>query len=268
MMPLFILIVIYNKDCSDFLPLFRRLMTEDCNVIVYDNSTSVGNNAVVCQENGVVYLGGKGNMGLSKAYNSAAEYCLNQSKRGFLCLFDDDTDIPNSYITEVRKHIGEEKTVLLPMLYCGEQLISPAILKPNFHCEFFADLDAIKGYQGSALTALNSGMAISLSIFSDYHYDERLFLDGIDHRFVSDMKKAGISFYFLDCCLKHELSALEKPSFESALHRFRIFKNDVSVFAGNRWRRVLLRRGLKLTLQYRTTAFLKELCERQEDGKK
>ena len=258
-MSVFLLIVVYNKDCRDFLPLYRRLMAEGGSVIVYDNSTAVADNAAVCRENGIVYLGSKGNKGISKAYNEAAAYCLGRSEDGFLCLFDDDTVIPPDYIAEVKKHNGAGKAVLLPMLYSGEKLISPAILKPDFHCDFFSCPEEAKKYSGPSLTALNSGMAVSLKVFADYRYDERLFLDGIDHRFMKDMKKAGVPFYFLDCGLKHELSAFEKPPLESALHRFRLFKSDIRVFDENRWRKILFRRALKLTVQYRTLMFLKEL---------
>lgn len=260
-MPVFLLIVIYNKDCCDKLPLYRRLLAEGCTVIIYDNSTAVFHNDAVCRENGIVYLGGKGNMGISKAYNEAAAYCRNQSEEGFLCLFDDDTAIPLDYIAEVKKYNGSEKAVLLPMLYGGETLISPAILKSNYRCDFFPGPEAVKAYRGPSLTALNSGMVVSLKVFADYRYDERLFLDGIDHRFMDDMKKIGVPFYFLNCGLKHELSVLEKPSLKSALHRFHLFKNDIRIYDEKRWRRILYRRALKLSLQYRTCLFFKELLK-------
>lgn len=256
---IFILIVIYNKKCTDLMPFFQAFFEKECTLMVYDNSAHDLGNRAFCEAYNVVYLGGNGNQGLSKAYNVAVEYCRHREENGYLCIFDDDTTIIGDYLDVLtRATVTGEKAVFVPLLRVGSKIISPAILKENFHCRFFTDKEEVEAYHGDRLTALNSGMVIHLSIFEHYRYDERLFLDGIDHTFMKDMRVRQIPVRILDFQLEHHISSFEKPTIDSAIHRFRIFKNDVKVFAGSRYRSILWRRLLKLTLQYRTLAFFKQ----------
>lgn len=231
--------------------------------MVYDNSTHDFGNRAFCEAHNVVYLGGNGNQGLSKAYNAAVDACLARDNRGFFCIFDDDTNVSGDYLDALAQATsGGEEAVFVPLLRAEDKIISPAILKSNFHCRFFVGREEAESYHGDHLTALNSGMAVPLSIFQHYRYDERLFLDGIDHTFMKEMRIRQIPIRILDFKLEHHISSFEKPSIDSAIHRFRIFKNDVKVFAGSRYRSILWRRMLKLTLQYKTTAFYKEYIDR------
>ncbi|HMM07260.1 MAG TPA: glycosyltransferase [Clostridiales bacterium] len=253
----YILVVIYNKSCKEMLPFFDCVIKAENSPMVFDNSTQELDNRSFCEEKGIVYLGGRGNLGLSRAYNEAIDYCTTQGEDGVICFFDDDTVITKDYLDAVKQGNTGESGVFVPLLKSGTKLISPAILKENYHCTFFDKKEDVFGYQGHNLTALNSGMAVTLTVFADYRYDERLFLDGIDHKFMMDMAKRAVPVHILDCTLVHHLSALEKPSIESALSRYEIFKKDVKVFAGDAYKSILWRRTLKLTLQYKTFAFLK-----------
>lgn len=254
----FMLIVVYNKKCTELMPFFQAFEKRDCTLIVYDNSVTDLGNRAFCEACDVVYLGGKGNRGLSKAYNAAVESCFSRGEDGYLCLFDDDTMVTGDYLDHLKESATGERAIFVPLLYAENRLISPAKLKNNFHCSFFADKEAALAYDGHRLTALNAGMAIPLSLFDHYRYDERLFLDGIDHTFIKDMIARKVPVRIFDFAMEQRLSSFEKPPLERALHRFRIFKKDVKVFAGRQYRRVLLRRMLKLTLQYKTAAFWKE----------
>ena len=260
-MLIYLLIVVYNKDCRELTDKFLNLKAAGASVIVYDNGHRTYDNSQVCKDAGVVYLGGNGNKGLSVAYNETISYCLRFSEKGMICLFDDDTSIPPDYVSAVMQYAEDGSSILLPLLYSGETLISPAVLKKDFHCRFFSSFEEAQSYRGSSFTALNSGMAIPLKLFLDYHYDERLFLDGIDHHFMADMADKKVPFRVMNFQLEHHLSAMEKPSLESALHRFNIYQKDIRVFAEKRWRRILFRRILKLTLQYHTFAFVKKFLK-------
>ena len=127
---------------------------------------------------------------------------------------------------------------------------------------FPADEAALLAAPRERWSAINSGMAVSLRLFDNYRYDERIFLDGVDHRFVEDMRQRGELLTLIDYTCEQAFSGHERPPLSGALNRFSIFARDEAYILRGRktdfWR-VAGRRALKLTVQYRTTAFLKVL---------
>ena len=113
-------------------------------------------------------------------------------------------------------------------------------------------------------------MAVSLRLFDNYRYDERIFLDGVDHRFVEDMRQRGELLTLIDYTCEQAFSGHERPPLSGALNRFSIFARDEAYILRGRktdfWR-VAGRRALKLTVQYRTTAFLKILIMAGNNGR-
>lgn len=63
----FVLIVIYNKHCSESVTCRGLLNIKDINVILYDNSVSDYKNRDFCKKYKWVFMGGEGNDGLSKS---------------------------------------------------------------------------------------------------------------------------------------------------------------------------------------------------------
>ena len=112
---------------------------------------------------------------------------------------------------------------------------------------------------GNELSAINSCMAIDLSVFDNYRYDENIFLDGVDHFFIMQMREKGIKPYIFDYRCDHAFSGVEHPSKEAVKTRFRIYKKDYAYILKNdrfSFIRLVGKRALSLCLKYKTLEFL------------
>ena len=260
-------VVVYNTFCGDS-PTCQALqaLTEvPLSVLIYDNSTSDFGNRAYCEKMGWVYLGGTGNVGISKAYNACIDYLTNGHETDLLCLFDDDTHLDPSYFTALQQACekGQEK-IFVPLIYAAGNLMSPCLLDENHRVTPFADGQDALCYTGNALSAINSCMALRTELFSDFRYDENIFLDGVDHHFALTMRAKGEKIRVFSYRCDHAFSGAEKPPFQSALVRFRIYSKDYGYILRNRKRsylRLVGKRAVKLTLQYKSPVFLKTLLQ-------
>ena len=235
-------VVIYNTACQDS-PTCRALEAlSDVTVLIYDNSTRDFGNREHCEKAGWVYLG----------------------VADMLCLFDDDTDLAPAYFQALEKAREQGGRIFVPMIFAGGSLISPCILHKGHKVQMFGSEEEARAYTGENLSAINSCMAIDLEIFKDFRYDENIFLDGIDHNFTQSMKARGEKIHLLDYRCNHAFSGVEKPPKASALVRFQIYAKDYAyIFRNNKaaYYRLVGKRALRLTAQYKTLAFLKHLIK-------
>lgn len=261
-------VVVYNTRCEDSITCqaLKTVSKQNISVTIYDNSTEDYGNRVYCEEKGWQYLGGEGNIGLSKAYNACIDALIG--KIDWICLFDDDTVITGDYFSMLRDAIQGGDDLYAPLIFSNQRILSPCRIREDFRAILFPDEETVLSYTGKDLTAINTGMAISMRIFQDYRYDERIFLDGIDHVFVRDMAKRGIYVHPFPYTCEQNFSADEKSSEESAKKRFSIFCKDMKYVLkedSKNYRRLILRRALRLTMQYKTRAFL-QIFRRAECG--
>lgn len=256
-------VVIYNTTCQDS-PTCRALRNlSDVTVLIYDNSTRDFGNREYCEKSGWVYLGGQGNLGLSKAYNACIDYLKGNPVADMLCLFDDDTDLEPAYFAALEKAKAQGGRIFVPMIFAGGALISPCILRSGHKVKTFASEEEAKSYTGENLSAINSCMAIDLKVFDEFRYDENIFLDGIDHNFTQAMK--GEKIHILDYRCNHAFSGVETPPKASALVRFKIYAKDYAYILRNNkaaYLRLVGKRALRLTARYKTLAFLKAMLTR------
>ncbi len=255
------IVVVYNSSCNDSITCNKlaQLKKDDTNVIIYDNSTRDFHNKEYCEKAGWIYLGGEGNKGLSKAYNCCIQYLKENNFDGYICLFDDDTDINPNYFSFLKKSISTHYQIYVPLIYSNNFLISPCILSHGHCTKTFKNEQQALNYKLNNISAINSCMVIDINLFQNYKYDENIFLDGIDHNFISDMTARGNKIKVLNykCC--HSFSGTETPVFESALVRFKIFKNDYKyIFRNNKteYLKLVGKRALKLCFKYKTLRFL------------
>lgn len=258
------LVVVYNTRCGES-PTCRALDgMEDGNlrVLIYDNSTADYGNAEYCRRRGWTYLGGQGNVGLSKAYNACIDYLASESVTGFLCLFDDDTDLSGDYFRQLREAAAEGGHIFVPLVYSAGKLLSPCLINAGHRTRLFPDTESALTYAGDSMTAINSGMAVDLSVFREYRYDERIFLDGVDHTFLMDMKRSGEKIHVFPYRCDHSFSGNERPPMDAAMTRFRIYAADYRyILRGKKWAYWCLvgKRALRLSAQYHSPAFIREL---------
>ena len=257
-------VVIYNTTCQQS-PTCRALRNlPNVTVLIYDNSTRDFGNREFCEEAGWVYLGGQGNLGLSKAYNACIDYLKANPVADMLCLFDDDTDLEPAYFEALEKAKAQGGRIFVPVIFAGGGLISPCILHKGHKVQMFGSEEEARAYIGENLSAINSCMAIDMEIFKDFRYDENIFLDGIDHNFTQSMKDRGEKITIIDYRCNHGFSGTEKPPKASALVRFKIYAKDYAYILRNNkaaYYRLVGKRALRLTAQYKTLAFLKAMLK-------
>ena len=90
MIDYYAVVVLYNTFVNDSVTInnLRKIMSHQIHIVVLDNSTQDLNNGMTVMKNGWSYLSMHGNAGLSKAYNRAIEYLINED--GIVIWFDDD----------------------------------------------------------------------------------------------------------------------------------------------------------------------------------
>lgn len=256
-------IVVYNVFCGDSptCQALNQLTEVPLSVLIYDNSTADYGNRAYCEEKGWVYLGGDGNVGISKAYNACIDHLCAHIPVDFLCLFDDDTHIDPSYFSSLMQACeGAREKIFVPLIFAAGSLMSPCMLDEGHRVTPFADGEAALSYRGDQLSAINSCMALSTKLFEDFRYDEHIFLDGVDHHFVLQMRQKGEQIRVFPYRCDHAFSGVETPPVKSALVRFRIYAKDYGYILRNHkksYLRLVGKRALHLTIRYKTLAFLK-----------
>ena len=79
-------------------------------------------------------------------------------------------------------------------------------------------------------------MAVRRKVFDEYRYDERFFLDYIDHNFIRDMKKRNQRISITGAKLTHSaFFENTDDNFEAIAKRLRIFKMITRDFAAVRY---------------------------------
>lgn len=256
-------VVVYNKSCEESATCqaLTALRHTSVAVLIYDNSVRDFGNASYCEKQGWIYFSQGKNVGISKAYNACIWYLKENTAADYLCLFDDDTAINESYFDALNSAINDSGAdIYVPLVFSAGRLLSPCKIKPNFSVSMFKDEQEALLYNGRDITAINSGMAIKLNVFDNYCYDEHIFLDGVDHNFMRDMniQKKIIKIFPYQCI--HEFSGDSKPSMQSALTRFQIFARDNRYILRNNcisYFFIAGKRAVKLTILYHSMSFLR-----------
>lgn len=246
-----VIIVVYNKSVCDIVSL-THLENDSrvAKIVVCDNSDASNNNAQeVKSHKNLEYLYMNGNKGLSTAYNCAVNFCNSP----YICMLDDDTVLPEDFFEKAAIWCKEnaDADILLPLVYSEERLLSPCRNEKGW----FHSFESAKEISGD-FSGINSGMIIKRCIFDNYRYDQKLFLDYIDHSFICDMRKANKKILVMnDIVLKQSFSRKEY-NLESEKARFVIFKKDFRQFYSKskldrlKAERMLFNRKLELMKKY------------------
>jgi rhamnosyltransferase len=235
-------------------------------LIVYDNSpieNTIFNNT---NNINIIYKSDYYNSGISKAYNFAAEYATLNDKNWLLFL-DQDSKLPSIFFDIVKDSFLKfpQEQLFVPVLKNDKKILSP--------CKF-------KYMKGSAFKSIdyglisvkdksifNSGILVSLLTFNSIGgYDERIPLDFSDHAFFHRYKKIYSKIVVMPINIVHELSSFSKDK-EIILRRFKQYCFGVKAYSSIEsggsflffWTSL---RAIKLSLQYKSFDFVKELLKR------
>ena len=225
------LLVIYQKNGEQSAACESLRRAGNLNVLVVDNSEQDFDNEAYCRERGWQYLRMPGNSGLSKAYNAGIDRLRGVAD--YVILLDDDTTLGKAYIGALHYAvcISPETRIFLPTVRDRAGLLSPCRV-PRFGVHRASDPNNIPQDE---ISGINSGMAIAMSIFDDYRYDERYFLDFIDHAFLREMRSRGEPIGLLDVELTQRFSGSDSGTRESALKRFKSYRKDCRIYYSNNW---------------------------------
>ncbi len=227
---IYYVIVLYNEYIWDS-KTYRSLKNEASNIILVDNSTNdryKDANIEYSKDNNHKYIDMKGNKGLSKAYNTVIKEYLNKIE-GYVVWLDSDTEIPTDYFSNLLAVVLEKKEVdiIVPIIKDKKgNIVSPnskGILKNK----------PIKGYEENLVirdfNAINSCTAVNVRLYEDYLYDERLFLDEVDHKFFDDFRDRR--YNVMNVVVTQNFSQRdEKANLNGAWTRFKLRLADIIVY--------------------------------------
>ncbi len=248
--------IVYNKNIKDTVT-YKSLTGKDIRMTVCDNSEGDFGNSAAAKNGGYDYIRMNGNAGLAKAYNSALNHIFSNmslSDDDLICLFDDDTEVPEEYFEVIKKSDGQ---IILPVVSDGLGIMSPVRMKGSIAARF-KNKNQIFACDERQLSGINSCMAIRAGILRTYRYNEEMFLDYIDHKFIMDMRKRNIYPKAANISVTQSFSAVEDDK-ERARVRFSLQKKDLRIFyADNRpgYYYVVLKKHIKLTLKYKDIRML------------
>lgn len=198
-----------------------------------------------------IYLHDGMNPGLARRYNEALRRAEAAGCR-WLLLLDDDTTLVASFFEQLLAQLDilEDQprvVAIVPRLVRGEQLLSPH--HPSFQeVSFRLDVSS-SGEMSGLVRVFNSGAALRVSALRRIGgFDERFWLDSLDHATFHALQELGGRIVLLNCSLSHELSTgAQSPArhrnqlaAETAFYRLHGTTNERS-----RRRNFLLRQTLK-----------------------
>lgn len=262
-MKIYALMVIYNKKVNDSL-VYRFLREkEQVSVVVCDNSTVEQGNREVVEQDGGFYIGLPENGGLAKAYNAGIEkiFAAGGTDGDYVCLFDDDSRVEENYFEALMESAYRDASdIFLPVVEDGSGIMSPAVL-PALYCRRIKSQAELLRTPRRKLTGINSGMAVRLSVYRDFSYNEEFFMDYIDHDFILRMRQKKIFPKLMDTHIRQDFSA-ETDGAQEALERFLRQRKDLKVFYGSRnfgmaaYVFVVVKKRLKMFVKYRKFSML------------
>ncbi|MBM9561370.1 glycosyltransferase [Limosilactobacillus fermentum] len=224
---LYAVVVLYNTSITNSITCVNlsKISGHDITTIVIDNSTKDNNNKFLAVREGIEYISMHGNAGLPKAYNHVLDYLTG--KEGIVIWFDDDTNVTQKFFDEL---------VSKAELYPKVDIFTPIIegqdgkfWSPN-KARFFKNKQLTNvndKIRDEEYNAINSCTASRLRVFKNYRYDERLFLDQVDHSFCRDQRELHRKFCKLNCIIHHNFSTKDiMPSLKDVQKRYSIMIPD------------------------------------------
>lgn len=217
------IIVVYNKELDESSVCLRIKKFAD--VIVIDNSTKKNKNELFCKDHDISYISMMGNKGLSRAYNAAIDEIVDTDA---IVIVDDDTDVPNEYFEVLSNDLQNHPDVdIFAPIIRGQDGV---IYSPNNYRFIKNDLvrNPVNEVQQDRFNAISSCMAIRKRVFDDFRYNEKLFVDEIDHCFCRIQREKGRKFKVLNIEISQNFHQRNNNiSSETAWNRVRIRVIDI-----------------------------------------
>ena len=217
-----IVIVLYKEKLRDSISFKSLNVCKIANkILVYDNSPVIDNEAV--RNKAFFYVHDERNLGVSYAYNEAAQLALKLGKK-WLLLLDQDTELPEGFMEDVENMSKAHPPVSLyaMKLYSNGQLISPSGYR--YKKGYLLNYIEIGLNKLNNITFLNSGLLISTALFLKAGgYDKNVPLYFSDFVFINRLRRMIDSFVLLPIELIHNLSSNDETDIPSFKVRYNFY---------------------------------------------
>jgi GT2 family glycosyltransferase len=213
----------------------------------------------------VHYIHDDRNLGLSCAYNQAAQFA---KKNGFewLLLSDQDTNYPNNilkkYIYVIQNYLAIK--LIVPKVRTRRGFLLSPCRYVHKRGKYLKSIESGK-LSFNHLSVINSGMMIRVDAFINAGgYNEKVPLDLSDHQFIERYKRKEQFFWVLDAEVLQDFSN-EETNADKLYDRFRAFVSAVkncertNVMDSIDYFMLVFKRAMKLTLRTKQIRFIKHL---------
>ncbi|EFE23634.1 hypothetical protein EDWATA_01323 [Edwardsiella tarda ATCC 23685] len=220
-MKIVILIVLYKQkiiDSRSYQSLQKILNEESLlwsnyELVFWDNSPAEVNQKYIekikknMQIHGLLmkYINTPQNIALSEIYNTTLD--IYEKTANYLCIFDQDSIFGSDYLHAFNKAIKScEYDILLPLVKFKEKFVSPT--KIYYLKGFYFDSPPNGAISIRNLSAINSGMIISLKFTLKHHYryNNKIRNYCTDDNIMMFMRKNNAKVFILDYIMEHDLS--------------------------------------------------------------
>lgn len=275
------IVVLYNTSIEESLTCCQliEINLDSIHPVIVDNSDSDFGNKRLASERKWLYLSMGGNVGLSKAYNNALDNLQNNGllDDSIVVLLDDDSRISLEFFRTLDSAVVNNPQV---------DIFCPAIRGQDGNFYSPNSYGLIKSHQIRSaeqevpqryFNAINSCTAVRGTVYKSYRYDERLFLDQVDHKFFEDQRKAGCVFMKIGITVEHNFSLQEDVSnVTGKRRRYELLVDDFLTFSSRSRIRMMLGYlkvfgwSIKETLLFRDPSwiswFLKQIYRWSSNG--
>lgn len=255
-------ILIYNEKCSECNAI-QSLYTEVTPqyITVFDNSTNkeiLLDNERFCKFEKINYCSFGKNLGLAKAFNNFLNMNIDSE---WISFFDQDSIIPKDYHKKLIESIEKYNVNLhAPVVVADNYIMSPRHFRNNI---VGSKMKNMFDNPHENITVINSGLTINTEIFLKLNgYNERLFLDYLDHDLVSRYLKLGEKIAIFPSKLQQNFSSKTESNVDADKFRCKIFCQDILEYAEERGifqklyvRSLITKRILRLSIKYKTLVF-------------
>jgi len=227
-MKILCIVVIYNISIRESLTLHTLKNNNVFDVVIADNSDIDIDNESLCYKGNLIYESMGGNIGLSKAYNMIIDKYKNDYD--IFTIFDDDTVVDERYFKELIDKADKHSkiNIFAPFVYDEVGLLSPCIIN-GIKAIRIDDYNLITEEK---VSIINSGISIRSNLLNNYMFDEKLFMDYVDHSFIKDsINNDKNKIYFLNVKLQQTFSGSSSVGLKQGMERYRRFKKDLLTFS-------------------------------------
>ena len=165
---------------------------------------------------------------MAKAYN----YVINRieiNDNNYIIMLDDDTLLNEDYFNKVFEKISldSESDILFPIVRSNGKIISPSNVSNKGRVKPIKKIEKLI-LENS--TAINTATVIKTSVFKKITYNEKLFLDYVDHEFLMRIRKNNYKINLVKIQISQNFSRFQMNDLNKELFRFKIYLKDFKIY--------------------------------------